>query len=79
MQNLISIVTKLMTAFHVRLHLDMGGQKGVKITNMGQNCQKFKISQKNVLQFPEASDHIWMYLICQTKSPILTDKWIKGC
>ena len=30
MQNLISIITKLMTDFHVRLHLNMGGQKGEK-------------------------------------------------
>ena len=29
-----------------------------------------KLAENNVLQFPEASDHIWMHLICQTKSPM---------
>ena len=37
---------KLMTVFHVRVHLDMGGQKGEQNSNMGQKCQKIKISQK---------------------------------
>ena len=75
MQNLISIVTKLMTAFHVRLHLDMGGQKGAKFQIWAKNSKSAKTI---VLQFPEASDHIWMHLICQTKSPMYMDMWLKG-
>ena len=37
---------KINDGFHVRLHLDMGGQKRWKKLNLGQKCQKFQISQK---------------------------------
>ena len=30
------------------------------------------------MQFPTVIGHVPMHLICQSKSPILTDKWLKG-
>ena len=52
---------------------------GYIVSWVAKKIQKFQIWAKNVknlesvknivLQFPEASDHIWMHLICQTKSP----------
>ena len=30
------------------------------------------------MQFPTVIGHVPMHLMCQSKSPILTDKWLKG-
>ena len=37
-----------------------------------------KITQNSLLQFSEKLVHVSVHLICQTKSPMLTDKWLKG-
>ena len=37
-----------------------------------------KITQNSHLVFSEKLGHVSVHLICQTKSPMLTDKWLKG-
>ena len=44
-----------------------------------QKVKKLKKScQSNFQQFSEKPGHVFKHLICQTKSPILSDKWSKG-
>ena len=56
-----------------------GRQKKVhKIQILAKNHKSKKSAKNNLLQFTHESDNVGLQLICQTKSPILTDKWLKG-
>ena len=51
---------------------------GAKSLIWTQNHKKHKISQNHIINFPEVSGHVSMNFKCQSKSPISTDKWLKG-